>query len=119
MKATLFLVALVAGAVVGCGQKGKVLGQLSKAPIANILAINAGTAPQRVTLAGTMIEKCPQAGCWFRLDDGTGVIKVDTKTAGFVVSSIPLNTKVMVSGKLVAESGEGSEQQLEATGLTY
>ena len=118
MKATLLLT-LVAIGLVGCGSKGKVLGKISKDPVANVLAINAGTAPQRVTLAGTMIEKCPQAGCWFRLDDGTGVIKVDTKAAGFVVSNIPLNTKVMVSGKLVSEGSEGSEQQLEATGVLY
>jgi len=100
----------------GCGPKGKVLGKPSKDPVSTVLAINAGDAPPRITLQGTMVEKCPQAGCWFRVDDGTGVIKVDTKAAGFVVSSVPLNTNVKVSGKVVTE---GSEQQLEATGLLF
>src|SRR5215510_14909196 len=115
MKPALCVMLLAVG-LIGCGQKGKVLGKTPKDPLATILAINAGTAPQHITLQGTMIEKCPQAGCWFRIDDGSGVIKVDTKAAGFVVSNIPLNTKVTVSGKVVSE---GDEQQLQATGLLY
>jgi uncharacterized protein YdeI (BOF family) len=68
------------------------------------------------TVAGEIIEKCPVAGCWFMLRDDTGVIKVDTKSAGFVVLEIPLHTRVRVAGRL---GGEGSEKLLEATGLRY
>jgi uncharacterized protein YdeI (BOF family) len=107
------VLALCAG---GCGPKARVLGKLAKERSSTILAINAGDAPHRLTLEGTMIEKCPQAGCWFRLDDGTGVIKVDTKDAGFVVTQVPLNTKVKVAGLI---QQEGDEVQLRATGLTY
>jgi hypothetical protein len=63
-----------------------------------------------------MIEKCPVAGCWFRLQDPTGTIKVDTKSAGFVVVDVPLQSQVIVAGKVVAE---GSDVVLEATGLRY
>ena len=60
-----------------------------------------------------MIEKCPTAGCWFMLRDQSGVVRVDTKAAGFVVSDIPLNTKVTVAGKVKSTA----ERQIAATGL--
>ena len=63
-----------------------------------------------------MVEKCPTAGCWFRLRDNTGVIKVDTKSTGFVVVDVPLETKITVSGKVVAD---GNDVQIEATGIRY
>lgn len=63
-----------------------------------------------------MIEKCPAAGCWFRLQDETGTIKVDTKSAGFVVSAVPLETKITVAGKI---HDTGEEVTIEATGVRY
>jgi len=63
-----------------------------------------------------MFEKCPVAGCWLRVRDETGTIKVDTKSAGFVVVDVPLNSKVTVMGKVINEGGEVS---LEAEGLQY
>jgi len=48
--------------------------------------------------------------------DETGTIKVDTKSAGFVVVDVPLDTKVTVMGKIVTE---GNEVSLEAEGLQY
>ena len=102
--------------IAGCGRKGKVLGKAPKEKTYSILAINAGDAPSKLSLEGTIIEKCPQAGCWFRIEDGTGVIKVDTKAAGFVVTDIPLNTKVKVSGKV---QQVGPQPELQATGLSY
>jgi uncharacterized protein YdeI (BOF family) len=68
-----------------------------------------------VLIAGTMVEKCPISGCWFKMTDGTGLIKVDTKAAGFVVMNVPLQTKVTVSGTL----HKGSEPLLEAKGVRY
>ena len=63
-----------------------------------------------------MIEKCPVAGCWFRLRDATGVILVDTKSAGFVVVNVPLESPMTVAGKAVAQ---GDAVMLEATGVRY
>ena len=111
---TLFVVVLLGGA--GCGEDGKVLGKYQKDPVSSVLAINAGDAPATLCLEGTMIEKCPQAGCWFRLDDGSGIIKVDTKCASFVVTSVPLNQKVKVSGRI---QREGEEPIIQASGLVY
>jgi uncharacterized protein YdeI (BOF family) len=68
-----------------------------------------------VTVHGTMIEKCPVAGCWFMLRDKSGVIKIDTKNAGFVVSEVPVNTEVTVTG-VPAKSGE---RRIAASGMRY
>jgi uncharacterized protein YdeI (BOF family) len=101
----------------GCGQaKGKVLGKAPDGDLRTVLAARAGDTPQKVKLEGILVEKCPVAGCWFRLQDDTGVIKVDTKSAGFVVTEIPLQTKISVAGRL---DHEGEETVLLAAGLHY
>lgn len=101
----------------GCHEPGEtVLGKKPTGEPRTVQSIKTERSPAPVTLRGTVIEKCPVAGCWFRLRDGTGIIKVDTKTAGFVVVDVPLETQVTVSGKVV---GDGTEAALEATGLRY
>ena len=108
---------LLAAVTAGCHKpQGKVLGKAPAAEPRTILAVRAGDTPSQVTLSGVMIEKCPTAGCWFKLRDHTGIIKVDTKSAGFVVVNVPLETKLIVAGKIVTE---GNEISLEATGLRY
>ena len=102
---------------VGCHKPtSTVLGKAPEGEPQTILSVKAGDTPPQVTLSGVMIEKCPVAGCWFRLRDGTGIIKVDTKLAGFVVVDLPLETKMTVAGKIVAD---GNEVAIEATGLRY
>lgn len=111
--------ALVAGSILlaGCGPAGgKVKGTAPLGKPRTILAAQAGDTPRELVFEGKIIEKCPVAGCWFRLDDDSSVIKVDTKTAGFVVTDLPLQTRVTVGGKLVHE---GEETILEATGIRY
>ena len=111
---TTFLLALV---VSGCHRKtGTVLGKAPEGEIRTVLAVRAGDTPRQVTLSGMMVEKCPTAGCWLRLKDNTGIIKVDTKAAGFVVVKVPLETHVTVTGKVMTE---GDEVVIAATGLRY
>lgn len=113
------LTLLLAAALIatGCGgPKGTVLGKNPEGAIYDSLAIRAGDTPSELLIQGKLVEKCPQAGCWFRVQDGSGIVKVDTKTAGFVVTDVPLETVVTVAGKLVME---GEEQVLQATGLRY
>src|SRR5678816_3825951 len=77
--------------LIGCGQpKGNIKGAPPKGEPHSVLSVQAGDTPPTVTIQGTLIEKCPVAGCWFRLQDTTGIIKVDTKLAGFVVVDVPL-----------------------------
>lgn len=101
----------------GCGRsEGRVLGRAPKGSVHTILAVQAGETPQQVTVQGRLVEKCPVAGCWFRVADSSGLIKVDTKAAGFVVTDLSLGTPVTVAGRVV---WEGDRAALEATGLRY
>src|SRR4028118_103184 len=56
---------------------------------------------QIVSLSGVMVEKCPTSGCWFRVRDETGIIRVDTRAAGFVVTNVPLQSHVTLAGTVV------------------
>jgi uncharacterized protein YdeI (BOF family) len=115
MPGLIFLAGL--WAVGGCHRPaGTVLGQAPKGQPRTVLAVRAGDTPAEVLLTGAMVEKCPVAGCWFRLRDSTGTIKVDTKAAGFVVVSVSLESQVTVMGKVALE---GEEIVIEATGLRY
>ena len=100
----------------GCSRAPRVLGQKPADTLVAVNSVKTSPSVAPVSLRGVIVEKCPVAGCWFYLRDQTGTIKVDTKAANFVVVEIPLNTTVVVSGKI---STEGSERILEATGLEY
>lgn len=104
-------------ALAGCSPKqAHVLGV---APVAQagstVSSLAKSPASAKVTVQGEMIEKCPVAGCWFILRDKTGTVRVDTKAAGFVVSSVPLHTQMTVSGTVVP----GAQPGLAATGVRY
>lgn len=117
MKRVLGCTAALLLACTACRKpEGTVLGKNPKGEVDTILAVRDGITPPEVTLRGTLVEKCPTAGCWFVLQDRTGSIKVDTKAAGFVVTKIPLETAVTVSGKLVYQDEVAT---LNATGLRY
>jgi len=103
--------------VSGCHrQNGTVLGKAPEGEVRTVLAVRAGDTPRQVTISGMMVEKCPTAGCWLRLKDNTGIIKVDTKAAGFVVVKVPLEAHVTVTGKIMTE---GDDVVIAATGLRY
>jgi hypothetical protein len=116
-KLALLLALVPLLSVLGCHKpQGTVLGKTPKGPPATILAIRAGDTPPQVTVSGVMVEKCPVAGCWLKVQDTTGTIMVDTKAAGFVVVNVPLESNVTVAGKIVSV---GDEVVLEACGLRY
>ncbi len=84
-------------------------------------AVTVGTAMgtptrQPVTVAGVMVEKCPVAGCWFVLKDDSGSIKVDTKSAGFVVVDVPVGTRITVGGRV---DRDGTQSVIAADGIRY
>ena len=117
MRARAVLCVCLMLALVGCHRpQSAVLGKAPTGEPHTIRAIRAGDTPSVVTVSGVMFEKCPVAGCWLRMRDETGTIKVDTKSAGFVVVNVPLDSKVTVMGKIVTE---GSDVSLAAEGLRY
>jgi hypothetical protein len=67
-----------------------------------------------VKLMGRMTERCPSAGCWFYLNDGTGDIRVDAGAGGFSVLGLPMGARIIVFGTLIQEPGE--DPQLAAVG---
>ena len=104
--------------VAGCQKSnGTVLGKAPEGEAQTISSIKTGGTRSQVTIQGVMIEKCPVAGCWFYLRDSTGVVKVDTKLAGFVVLDVPLQSRLTVMGKKVV--ADGNEITIEATGVRY
>lgn len=103
------------GVLAGCSHSAETLGTpLTSVTAVSVKELKPASGP--VLLTGKMVEKCPVAGCWFMLRDSTGVIKVDTKAAGFTVINVPLNTTVTVQGTFKA--GE-TDKSVKATGLTY
>ncbi len=115
----LYLIVFILSALLtnGCRKsEGTILGKTPEGKPVSILSVRAGTTPPKVVLDGMLVEKCPTAGCWFRLRDGSGVIKVDTKSAAFVVVNVPLQTRVTVAGTVIPD---GNDVQIEATGIRY
>src|SRR5580704_10809621 len=116
--ASLFSIAVAAIVLFsGCGgQTAKVLGASPEAsPTATVKQIAQVSSGKSVTLRGEMTEKCPVAGCWFMLKDKTGIVRVDTKASGFVVSDVPLHSTLTVTGTVVA----GTQPGLAASGVRY
>ena len=98
------------------GNRQRILGQAPTSPPSAIAQIRTVTNRMPVTVRGTMVQKCPTAGCWFMLQDASGTIKVDTKEAGFVVVDVALKTEMTVTGQLTVSEGDPI---LEAVGLSY
>ena len=102
---------------VGCKRQSSItLGRPPNGEVRTVASLKAAGRAEPVVLRGLMIEKCPVAGCWFRLRDDTGIIKVDTRAAGFVVAEVPVKSKLLVSGKVVAD---GDNLSIDATGVRY
>ncbi len=109
------LLVLPALLLVGCGQKTNVLGKAPAGHLVTPVNLLAAKRGDEVNIQGEMVEKCPVAGCWFKLRDKTGIVRVDTKQAGFVVSEVPLHTQMTVSGTVAP----GVEGGLKASGVRY
>lgn len=107
----------IAGLAAGCAtSQSHSLGAAftPAAPLA-VQALSAQKPAAPVLVEGEMIEKCPVAGCWFVLKDKTGVVRVDTKGAGFVVSDVPVHAHLTVAGTVTP----GTQPSIAATGVRY
>ena len=101
----------------GCAPAGsRVRGAVETGAFSTVNGLRGNTSAQLRTVEGLMVEKCPQAGCWFDLRDGTGTLRVDTKNAGFTVLDVPVGTRMRVTGR---PAGKGPDVVLHAAGLTY
>jgi len=101
----------------GCASPAaRVLGSAPAGEPATVTTARSAGDGATMVVAGEMVEKCPAAGCWFVVRDGSGTIRVDTKNAGFVVTDVPLHARVTVAGRVKAADGE---PQIDAVGLRY
>jgi uncharacterized protein YdeI (BOF family) len=102
----------------GCTAKQSVMhsDNVGKSNIITLVAVQKMKPSTSVIAQGTMVEKCPVAGCWFMLHDKTGTIKVDLKATKQNVVNIPLNSEVTVHGK-VAQNG--SQKMIQAVSATF
>lgn len=117
IKSALLLGTCLLAGLTGCSPSGpQVLGRAPEGAPVPFAEARRAAPGQTVTVAGEMVEKCPEAGCWFVLRDASGTLKVDTKTAGFVVVEVPLHRTLTVSGQLLTN---GTEVILAATGARY
>jgi hypothetical protein len=95
------------------------LGQLPRTSVpATVAAVRrdpAAFAGKMLSLTGRMTERCPTAGCWFYLNDGTGDLRVDAGAGNFSVSGLPIGARVTVYGKVIQEPGE--DPQLAGVGV--
>ena len=108
---------LIMVGLAGCSKPGgRTLGSAVEGPGMTVAGIQKANVDSRIVLHGTMTDKCPVAGCWFILQDGTGSIKVDTKSAGFVVVDLPLQTALSVAGRVTTN---GAVRVVDATGIRY
>lgn len=113
-----FLAVLTGGALLsGCGARQETTrgAALPAVAVSNVAQLTQVKRAQPVVLRGEMIDKCPVAGCWFMLRDKTGIVRVDTKAAGFVVSDVPLHTTMTVAGKVTP----GAQPGVAATGVRF
>lgn len=105
------------GVLAGCGASGAaVRGQAPVGDQSTLAQAQAAPIGAKLTVVGTLLEKCPVAGCWFTLRDSSGTLRVDTKSAGFSVGDIALRTPMTVQGKVVRY---GSTRQIQASGIRY
>jgi hypothetical protein len=109
--------AIVLGAILaGCSKGPTNLGRPVEGAAASVEVALAAQPGGDVVVQGVMTKKCPVAGCWFILSEGSRSVKVDTKDAGFVVVDVPLDTKMTVAGRMITN---GEERVIEATGVLY
>jgi uncharacterized protein YdeI (BOF family) len=108
--------------MLGCaGPRGELRGRAPEGAVVTVAALREMKPGSTVTVHGKMAEKCPVAGCWFVLQDGTGRVHVDLKAAGFVVTDLPLGREVTVGGRLRRESGTeaAAAPEVLATGARF
>src|SRR6478672_3326638 len=69
---------------------GRIPRGAARATIARIRRDPHAVSGKMVAVTGRMTDRCPTAGCWFYLNDGTGDLRVDAREGGFSVLGVPV-----------------------------
>lgn len=93
---------------------GKPDADAKAASVGSLMTASVPSSP--VLVRGTLVEKCPVTGCWFKLRDKSGTIKIDLRASGATAAEIGLGAEVTVTGK---PTRAADEAVVEASGVTY
>jgi RecJ-like exonuclease len=108
--AGLSLVIILIVIIAGCAEKTKVYGQsISNSPVITIKELQdkkKDYSGKAVKIEGKITDVCQDMGCWFNVNDGTGIMYVDLEMGrNFVIPKNSANQTVVVEGKLKYDNG--------------
>lgn len=101
----------------GCSSKkedaqfGEISSNLQVTSIGDILSRPQEYRDKDVAIEGKIVQECP-TGCWFNLQDASGIIYVDIKPSGFAIpqytgKEVRVEGKVALRGPQVMVVGKG------------
>lgn len=106
----ILLMVFVSVIIAGCGEKSKVYGQsISDNSVITIKELQdkkADYSGKLVKIKGKITDVCQDMGCWFNVNDGTGIMYVDLEMGrNFTIPKNTANQPVTVEGKLKYDKG--------------
>ena len=106
----LSLVIILIVVIAGCAEKTKVYGQgISNNPVVTIKELQdkkKDYSGKMVKIEGKITDVCQDMGCWFNVNDKTGIMYVDLEMGrNFVIPKNSANQPVTVEGKLKYDNG--------------
>ncbi|HPZ09511.1 MAG TPA: DUF4920 domain-containing protein [Candidatus Eremiobacteraeota bacterium] len=104
------IVIILSVLLAGCGKKNKVYGQaISNNPVITIKELQdkkKDYSDQLVKIQGKITDVCQDMGCWFNVNDGTGIMYIDLEMGrNFTIPKNTANQPVLVEGKLEYDNG--------------
>ena len=108
--AALSVLVLVLGVVIAGYGKNQVYGKdMSGNKVLTIKEIESNKADyegKEVKIEGKITEVCQSMGCWFKVNDGTGIMYVDLEMGrNFTIPKNSANESVVVEGKFKNDNG--------------
>ena len=106
LKVKIFLAAAViftAGCLGMDKEFGQAIEQTSVTKISGIMGSPSSYQGKTVRLEAKIISECP-TGCWFNLNDSTGMIYVDLNPSGFAIPQ-KVGSSVIVEGTVKIRDG--------------
>lgn len=102
------VVGLMAFSLLSCGPAPGPIGQAPPGDavpltVRQLIDHSAEYAGHSVSLTGKIVVECTQ-GCWFFLNDGTGLIYVDLKPAGLTIPQ-RIGARVTIRGQIQGSGG--------------
>lgn len=77
-----------------------------KVAIKDILNQSSDYLGKRVTIEGNITKECGMRGCWFTVEDGSGVLLVDLESNNFTIPLGQVGNNAKVYGNVTLVKGE-------------